>query len=63
MVTLEHELTLSELLHDPLVRVVMDRDGIDVHRFERLFDRHRRDAPPGQTATSARLTRIGLTPR
>jgi hypothetical protein len=37
--------TLAELIHDPLIGLVMKSDGVDRHSIELLFERIARERP------------------
>jgi hypothetical protein len=41
--------TLAELVHDPLIGLVMKSDGVDRHSIELLFERIARDRPKAAT--------------
>ena len=50
------EMTLQDLLSDPLVRTLMARDGLDAARFEGLFRRVGHQVRPAGDLASARLS-------
>ncbi len=52
-----HEVTLAEMLSDPIVQMVMKADGVDPHEFESNLrhaneEREARGDEPGESASA-----------
>ncbi|MDG4877360.1 hypothetical protein P9273_19880 [Mesorhizobium sp. WSM4935] len=46
------DLTIDEAIRDPMIRLVMEADGIDPKAFERMLRSHAADQAPGNIPPS-----------
>jgi hypothetical protein len=62
---MDSEMTLDELLADPIIRLVMDRDGVEADDVRALFESLRRHiaANPDHPLRSASRYRLMICPR